>query len=70
VTETWCCPFQALLENYADVIDTQRNLEFFTVSYRYLIQVSSKRVRLDQAAVIPSSLISKRATVGFGFARF
>lgn len=27
------------MDNYRDVIATQRNLEFFTVSYRFLIQV-------------------------------
>ncbi|KAM3569041.1 hypothetical protein VYU27_008845, partial [Nannochloropsis oceanica] len=31
--------FTAALDNYRDVIATQRNLEFFTVSYRFLIQV-------------------------------
>ena len=28
-----------MLDNYRDVIATQRNLEFFTVAYRFLIQV-------------------------------
>lgn len=32
-------PIQAALDNYRDVIATQRNLEFFTVAYRFLIQV-------------------------------
>ena len=31
--------FQAALDNFQQIIKTQRNLEFFTVSYRYLIQV-------------------------------
>ena len=31
--------FKSLLDNTRDVIGTQRNLEFFTVGYRYLIQV-------------------------------
>lgn len=31
--------FELALDNYGKVIKAQRNLEFFTTSYRYLIQV-------------------------------
>ncbi|CAN0474988.1 unnamed protein product, partial [Discosporangium mesarthrocarpum] len=34
------------IENFGEVIRAQRNLEFFTVGYRYLIQVVAEPVEL------------------------